>query len=361
MAPIYSYIVTDIVTGAVREEIPFSTMQFTIGLNVAGGFVATGPLYTSENANSGFNKMSASVVEPGRTELWVLRNKVVLYGGIIWGVQANIDTREISVHGKDHLSYLERRVLDKTHKFSGVDQFTIIKTLVDYMSSATSGDIGLTVGSATSGINRTRTFYNTEYRRYADILREFAEVDNGFDYTIEFGGGIQTGFTKNLKLENRRGRSTDIAFEVGKNIELLEYSDDAWPMANRVTAVGAGEGSEQISSVAADASSLNLFPLLEEQVAFKAMQDRSFIVAKAKDELKRRNDPIQTVVANIVSIDPDAKLGSFIVGDDLTVSVKQGYVNLQSKRMRVMSYDVKIDENGKESMKVRLTQLESTV
>jgi hypothetical protein len=335
-------------------------MKYSRALSGAGGFTAVGPLWTgSEGPNTGFNKMARSIIQPGRTELWVLRDRVPLFGGIIWAVGANIDNRTITLTGKDHFSYLDRRALNKTHVFTAADQFTMIKTLVDYMNTATGGDIGLTVPSTTSGTTRTRRFDRNEFRRYGDIVREMSKLDSGFDFGVDFAGGVQSGFTKQLTLANRRGKKVSVTFEIGKNVELLNYEEDAWGMANSVIGIGSGEGTEQINTVSTKAASLNTYPLLEDALSFKTIEDTTVLDAKAKDERKRRDQPIRTVKVNIVADDPDSRLGAFDVGDDVRLFAKYGYIDVD-EQFRIMSMDVTINEAGKETIGVDLTPLEFT-
>ena len=359
MSYIYTYLIADLLTGTVRAEIPVTTMKFNVTLNTAGGWSATAPI-TTATANSPFNKMTAENLDVGRTSIWVLRDGVPLYGGILWAVSADIEAGTISMGGKDLWSYYDHRLLNKTQTFAAVDQYTMVKTIIDYTNTLTAGDIGLVIPSATSGVTRDRTYYAHEYRVVSDIIEALSSLQDGFDFRWLYTGSVQAGFIATMEFAARMGRSTDLTFELGKNVEITNYQVDGVSMSNRVTAIGAGEGTAMVNSVAADAGSLARYPLLESAFVRKTVSTQSVLDAHAAAQLQNVQAPIQTITVKIIDNGPDVKLGSFIIGDDVRVVASSGFVNIDD-RFRILSYTVEINESGEETTELSLTQLESTV
>lgn len=357
----YSYILTSLLDGSIREEIPLESIKYSRPISDSGGFTATAPLWTGATIDA-FNKITRTNIQPSNTELWVLRDGVVIWGGIIWTVKASVENRRLTIGGQDHWSYFSHRLFDKRQTWTNIEQFTIVKNVLDYAQSKPNGDIGLVVPTATaSGVTRTQRVYRNEYRRVADVITELAELENGFDFTIDYSGDIQSGFTKTFSIATRRGRRlANTTFAIGKNVELLSYDEDGTSMANTVVAIGAGQGSQMRRSVATDATQFATFPLLETVFTHKSLQTTALVNALAAEELKRRTEAPRSVGVKVVSEDPDAHIGSFIAGDDVKVHCDYGWLNID-EYMRIMSYDVTIDAAGKETIDVKLTQVEGTV
>jgi hypothetical protein len=105
----YRYFVTNLVTNQPIAEIPFKGVSYERALKGAGTFSGT-------IANSP-ETASLSLYEstmPGRTGLYVVRDGVCVWGGIIWSRSYNVNERVISVSASEFTSYFHHRRIWKT-------------------------------------------------------------------------------------------------------------------------------------------------------------------------------------------------------------------------------------------------------
>jgi hypothetical protein len=112
-APSYKYFTVDLVSNEVLAEIPFSGVSFERALKGAGKFSGTIAI-TEETDNLDLYESTM----PGRTALYVLRNGVCIWGGLIWARDYKVTKRELSVDASELTSYLEHRLIWKTFNYS---------------------------------------------------------------------------------------------------------------------------------------------------------------------------------------------------------------------------------------------------
>src|SRR5690606_14894968 len=96
-------------------------------------------------------------VRPGRRA----RGREIWWGGILWTLALSSDQRgflgaDVQCGGWE--SYLFHRLLYHTQVAEQVDQFDIVRGLIDYVQNTEGGNIGLTYDTHTSGVLRDRTY-----------------------------------------------------------------------------------------------------------------------------------------------------------------------------------------------------------
>jgi len=105
----YRYYVFDLLTNTLLAELPFTNVSYGRSLREAGSF--SGSIVANENT------VNLSLYEntlPGKTALYVTRNNVCVWGGIIWTRSYNIVNKSLEISGSEFTSYLYKRVLWKT-------------------------------------------------------------------------------------------------------------------------------------------------------------------------------------------------------------------------------------------------------
>src|SRR5690606_10808394 len=114
-----------------------------------------------------------------------------------------------------------------------------------------------------------------------------AGLKNGFDFAITVTEPTEGDFVKTLHLGYpRRGRRTNLVFEQGKNVKLLDWAVDADRLENRVDAIGAGEGTAMLISTAQDTNMLTQgYPLLDGVVSHKDVSRASTLQGHAEARL----------------------------------------------------------------------------
>ncbi|WIC89737.1 minor tail protein [Streptomyces phage SoJo] len=124
---------------------------------------------------------------PGRTGVWVERGREIWWGGILWTLSLSSSSRGFLTAGIQcggWESYLYRRLLLDTQVAQQVDQFDIVRGLLDYVQSTPGGDIGITYDGEPSGVTRDREFSRFDLPWVGDLVDQLAAVEDGFEWRI---------------------------------------------------------------------------------------------------------------------------------------------------------------------------------
>jgi hypothetical protein len=109
IAPVYRYFTTDIVSNTLLAEIPFKGVSFNRALKGAGEFSGKIPVIGKTDS---FDLYDATM--PGKTALYVTRDGICVWGGIIWSRNYNLKSQELDVSASEFTSYFHRRRVWKT-------------------------------------------------------------------------------------------------------------------------------------------------------------------------------------------------------------------------------------------------------
>ena len=135
----YRYFVCDLSTNELLAEIPFKSVSYSRSLTEAGTF--TGDIAITEDT---FNLNIYENTMPGNTALYVVRNGICVWGGIIWGRTYSLIDRVASISASEFTSYLSHRVVWKTYnstyQASAVVENGVATITLDF------GQYGFTVG-----------------------------------------------------------------------------------------------------------------------------------------------------------------------------------------------------------------------
>jgi hypothetical protein len=120
----YRYFLTDLVSNEVLAEVPFSGVSYERQLRKAGSFSGTIPVIA---ATSKLNLYESTM--PGRTGLYVMRNDVCVWGGIVWARTYSESSKTLSVDASEFISYFYHRHIWQTlvygSEFIGVSSFSV--------------------------------------------------------------------------------------------------------------------------------------------------------------------------------------------------------------------------------------------
>jgi hypothetical protein len=111
----YSYYTVDIVTNTILAEIPFEDVTYERTLKGAGAFDGKIAINTQTKDLDLYNSTL-----PGKCALYVVRDGVCMWGGIIWGRSYDLFSRSLNVTASEFTSYLKHRIIWKTYSY----QFT---------------------------------------------------------------------------------------------------------------------------------------------------------------------------------------------------------------------------------------------
>lgn len=171
----YRYFVCDLQTNELLAEIPFKSVSYTRSLVDPGSF--NGDIAVTEDT---YNLSLYENTLPAKTALYIVRDGICVWGGIIWGRQYSLVDKVLSVSAAEFSSYLTKRVVWKTWNSSyeataEVSSGTMTVTL-------TGGQYGFTVGELVylywaSGY--------TIYNGYFEVLTTSLTEDDRSIFTVD--------------------------------------------------------------------------------------------------------------------------------------------------------------------------------
>lgn len=352
----YRYLFADLRTNKVLAELPLRTPHFELGLPRAGSFSATLPLGDSRIAAR--DPISATV--PARTAVYVDRDGVLLWGGIIWTRRYRTSSKTLELAGAEFRSYFDHRQIIATTGFAATDQLTIARSLVSAAQAYTGGDIGITLGAEASGVLRDRTYNGYELKNVGEALTQLSEVENGFDFTVEVAYVNDTP-TKTLRLgyprRGRRAPESGWLFDYPGNITDYEWPEDGTGMATTRRATGAGDQQGMLIAAAADSSLIDAgYPLLEASRAYGDVIIQTTLQAHANADLAATKQ-VLTIPTVTVRADLDPMIGTYIVGDDcrLRITDERFPAGIDGFH-RIVNIAVDPQDNGPEKVVLTLGQ-----
>ncbi|MEV7091146.1 hypothetical protein AB0O07_35695 [Streptomyces sp. NPDC093085] len=341
----YTYYTADLATGAISDELPLYDVTFSTELNEAGEFRGRLPL--------GDPRVTVhrprELTEPARAALYVERDGILVWGGVIWTVKYGSADRHLEISGAGFLSYFDhRRVLPADFDpavtelasvgvtFTDHDQSDIARDLVRLAQAHPGGDIRVRPDSAArSGIPRTLGFPGGQLKSTGEALRELASLEDGPDFLLDVAYGSDGRPVRRLRVGTPRlgRRSTGHVWEYGANLTGYTWPVDGASTAVRVFALGeqrpgGGEDGDegggeseggQLVAVAEDLTTGR--PLLETEVSYVQISDPEVLRSQARSALAAVSAPV--VLPELTArADREPLLGSYQVGDEATVVVR---------------------------------------
>lgn len=351
----YRLLYADLLTNTLHGELPVESISYSDVLNAPGAIRATLPL--RPHRPDAVATLTEATLAPGRTALYVERDGVVLWGGILWTLDLDVDANAAVLAGEGFHSYFRRRYVRATLAFAGTDQAHIAKTLVDYAQAVPGGNLGIdTSGITAHGVPRDRTYPAYERANVGEALEQLAAVQGGFDfrYPCDWTGG---GISRRLVLSHpATGRRTEHVFALGANVELLSLAIDATTLAFQVDAIGQGEGDDQLLRTAADPSALGTYPLLDDVLSHTDVSVEATLDAHAARRLARGRTPLRLPSLRAHSRTVPA-LGSYVVGDVVHVAGSHGLLTVDGD-YRITTVAVDVDDTGAEAITLTLATLD---
>jgi hypothetical protein len=352
MGATYTYLIADLRSGAILDELPLHGVSFDKKLNDTGSFRAQLSVADPEIRL----REPRLLTEPGRTAIYVDRDGDLLWGGIVWTSRYSGANAVLELGASDLLSYFEHRlVLDPANltepvPFDG-DQIAIARELVGLAQAHPGGDLGVVVtGTGSSGVPRTITYSPSELKPVADALRDLANAEDGFDFTLDvrYGeGGVPERFLR-IGFPRLGQLSAPHTWEYGANLVDFTWPADAASMATRVVAPGGAPAPEDTSAYLAG------WPLLEAQAPPSDTTDAAMLDAHVKGELAARRRPV-VLPELTVRADLDPVVGTYSVGDDARIVIDDPFFPGEQLDITVRVLGLEVtpgDDAGEEQVKL---------
>lgn len=355
----YRYLFTDTVTGSVLAELQLTGVNFTQALNTSGTLNASLLL---SGVPAAANAEAATI--PMRCSLYVDRDGVIVWGGVIVAREYASADQHIKITAREFEYYLDRRRITSTQVFNNVDQLLIAQTLVNNAQAATGGNIGIQVGTETSGVLVSRIFYNYELKSVYQALLDLSRSQTGFDFNIQCAYDGAGNPTKTLLLSypqsGTRYSSTSTTVPVFElpagNIVEYSYPEDGSTAANTVYVVGAGSSDAKLIATATSTTQVAAgWPLLEDIANFSDITDATLLGNLAAGQLAAVQYP-PTTLQIVASPAQNPVLGSYRIGDDVRVRITDDrFPTGLDSIYRLVGLSLTAGENGPERVTLTLT------
>lgn len=355
----YRYLLADLRTNAILSELPFTDVRFTQLLNNAGTFSAR--LQISDIREDNYDIQGVTI--PGRTALYVDRDGVLIWGGIIWLRTYDSISQTITISAREFISYLERRRISSTTVFQSVDELDIARYLVNQAQAVTGGDIGLIQSNNTSGVLVSRVYYDYELKDLYAAIKDLSNAEDGFDFAVDVAydstGTPKKYLNYGYPMRGRTYVSTDpeaLVFELPGNLVAYEWPDDGSVTVNTLYGVGPNSNEAKIRAVATGPANQVAagWPVLEDITSYNDQYDPTLLYQQTLSEVTARQNPVVTIKVTLPAyVSP--VLGSYITGDECLLRITDprwpepsgggfGY----SAVKRIVSISVEPGENGPE-------------
>lgn len=161
------------------------------------------------------------------TELWLSRNGKVVFAGPIQG--GTVSGENLTLNAKGLMTYLMGMFVTSDLVFKGLDQFQIVKGLVDHWQNLDYGNFGIdTTHITNSGVTMDVNYLKTELDNIGQKIADMGKSATGFDIEIDPSTrqlqlwyptkGIDKSVGEDAVVFDARNiSSSDIMFSVGVN------------------------------------------------------------------------------------------------------------------------------------------------
>jgi hypothetical protein len=294
------------------------------------------------------NRLVDLVANP--SEVRIYAGSTIAWAGEIQTLQ--IQDQALTLNCVGLLGYTFRMGVIADLSYSGIDQFTIAKGLVDQWQAQTYANYGIdtsTVG--TSGIVRDRTYLRNELHNVGQRLSELGAVLDGFDIKVD-------PTTRKLVLAYPQS-GTDLSASVFFDERNIDSSNIAVSVApgdldSDVSATGTSttsDGANNILYSARSTSSVQTsFGRTWDSLTFDGVSVQATLDGHADAYLQARNQQlIQPGVSIVTRIGAD--VGDFHTGDTVSYSYDAG-LGVQAGTLRIVKLEVDVDGTGKQRIQL---------
>lgn len=317
--PLYTYRTVDIKSNRVLEDIDLKGVQFNSVLNGVGDLTADLPVPESKRG-----LLLDDATLPGRTGLYVLRDDLPVWGGVIW--QRDWDEQEakfrLSCGSWESYAYHVVQTANKT--YTNVDQLTIARALLTDSTAAIQTESGIEPPAvATSGMLRVRNMFSYERKTVGLELEQLSGLENGFDYRVEsyikvdgsFGRRYLFGYPRLGRTATLTPSDNSLTFDYPGNLAPFKLTEDAEAGAWRVYATGAGDAAATLLAQAEDTAFPTAgWPRLDAVYSNTDVSVLATLQAHANEQLKQLKPPIDSWTFQLAR-DSDISLKDVTLGD----------------------------------------------
>jgi len=333
---IYTLIIKDKNGNKINEITNHQGFSYNFELNRAGS------CDIKPNINFG-GKFTMANLYPYQSYLDIYRHNVKVWGGFLNKISGDVGpvTGDMTLNFAGYLKLLEKMYIGPLGEtYTGIDQGTILWTMLNNYQLLPNGDFGITCGDVTTGIVRDRTY--SAFKNIYDAFIEMTEVINGCD--------IEITAEKIFNSYAHKGHRLLHVFEYGKNINNFSFSINGDTIQNYCVAVGSGEDTDLLYSPAHNIQSQEKYGLLQGIIQKSDVNIVDTLTEYAQSSVKENGEPVSIFSLNAV-VTNDPPLMGYLVGDEIRCIVKKGWVDFDTYK-RIKKISVNVDTEEKENISV---------
>lgn len=320
---IYTYWFTDLRTNRVIAELPMQNINYENKLSAIGD--ASGTIKINPET-SRLNIRAATA--PCKTGMYILRDGQPVWGGIVFKRSYGSENRSVNITAKTFESYFDHRFQTQTKYWANEDQLNIARWLLTNNGSAAA--MNIEVSNAVSTRFRERAMFYYEFKTTGNELFDLSNLIDGFDLNVSLylanDGSIGRKFDFFYPYAGVSKQNTTLLFDYPGAIDNFTLNEDGEGAGNRVFAIGAGEGTEQVVTVSEDEDELAAgWPPMETSRAYKSVVRPSTLQQHSDADLGRLNVPV-TVLDMDIAPNKDPVFGSYGLGDWARVRLEDDYL-----------------------------------
>lgn len=343
----------DLRSDQLLDVIPVQGLALDDYIGKTGSMSATIPV-----PNAVLAERIRTAVQPGRTAVWVERGREIWWGGILWTARVASSTRgelSVQIQAATFDSYLDHRMLTDTKAATGVDQYDIVRGLLDYVQTTVGGDIGITYDGTLSGVLRDRTYSRYDLPRVRDLINQLGAVEGGFEWRVAAYRDPESGRRiKALQLGSpiRTGTSEIVLDHPGP---VLSYT---WPIDATVQATawqcrGASDNSNQaaeshpiVSELLVDDGAIAAgWPRLDGSSDYSTVITQSVLEAHARADHDRARAPL-TIPE--ITVRMDGSITPALLGATIRLRIRDlWWPETLDQRYRIVGLAITPPERGR--------------
>ena len=351
MSNSWSYLFYDLVTNEPLAQLPLNGVSFSSQLNNSGTFAGSLNL-ADPNIRQALQGL-ALTEWPSRTALFIDLNGVLVWGGIVWQVKYAQLSFTATITGNEFWSYFaQSRRITWAATFTAEDVLTIAQSLITSAQLVAGGNIGVTVGTNTSGVLSTISWNPTQVLAVGQAVSTVASQSGGFgfDYMIDAAydsNGIpQKYFNVSYPRRGFIAPSGGTIFDL-QSAYSLGYT---WPLdgtsqANTVFGIGAtGLLSTQRNAAIVSSG----FPLLEGSYSRTDITDQTTLDNVTTAYLDAYQNAVALPIITFGLDCSDPAFGTYNVGDDVRVIIApdEFFTSGLDAYWRITNWTVTVNDQG---------------
>lgn len=278
------------------------------------------------------------------TEIHLYRNGRLVFAGPLVGYE--VQNEALTFNAQSAMYYMRWMVITADLVFKQIDQFTIVKTMVDAWQNMASGNFGLdTSGIKPSGVLRDATYLKTELDHVYETVLELAKGDQGFDFSVDPATRALQLWYPQQGVNRSSGADAiviDAASITNRNIICSVGVND---VASESFATGASPNQVTFYSTKSNSQLRSNFGRVGVTATFSTISDQPTLDSHAQGLLNARNAALM-IPGPDVRVTMDADISSYNIGDTVQYQLHDR-LNIRGN-FRLHKRTVKVGATGQE-------------